>query len=50
MPRVGFEPNKIPASEQERTVHALDRSTTLIGYVYQQHVENKIISNFLMIK
>jgi hypothetical protein len=30
MPRVGFEPT-IPAFEQAKTVHALDRAATVIG-------------------
>jgi hypothetical protein len=30
MPRVGFEPT-IPVFEQAKTVHALDRATTVIG-------------------
>jgi FAD synthase len=30
MPQVGFEPT-IPASERAKTVHALDRSLTVIG-------------------
>jgi hypothetical protein len=30
MPRVGFEPT-IPAFERAKTVHALDRTTTVIG-------------------
>jgi hypothetical protein len=30
MPRVGFEPT-IPVSERAKTVHALDRATTVIG-------------------
>jgi hypothetical protein len=30
MPRVGFEP-MIPAFEQVKTVHALDRAATVIG-------------------
>jgi hypothetical protein len=30
MPRVGFEPT-IPAFERAKTVHALDRATTVIG-------------------
>jgi hypothetical protein len=30
MPRVGFEPT-IPVFEGEKTVHALDRATTVIG-------------------
>jgi hypothetical protein len=34
MPFVGFEPT-IPASEQAKTVHALDRSATLIGVDYE---------------
>jgi hypothetical protein len=29
---MGFEPT-IPASEQEKTVHALDRSVTVIGHL-----------------
>jgi hypothetical protein len=32
MPWLGFEP-KIPASEREKTVHALDRATTVTGYI-----------------
>jgi hypothetical protein len=30
MPRVGFEPT-IPAFERMKTIHALDRATTVIG-------------------
>jgi hypothetical protein len=30
MPRMGFEP-KIPVFERAKTVHALDRGTTVIG-------------------
>jgi hypothetical protein len=30
MPRVGFEPT-MPAFEREKTVHALDRATTVVG-------------------
>jgi hypothetical protein len=30
MPRVGFEPT-IPAFERAKTVHALDRTVTVIG-------------------
>jgi hypothetical protein len=33
MPCVGFEPT-IPASERAKTVHVLDRSATVTGYVY----------------
>jgi hypothetical protein len=33
MPCVGFEP-MIPAPEQASTVHALDRSATVTGYIY----------------
>jgi hypothetical protein len=33
MPRVGFEPT-IPLFERAKTVHALDRSGTVIGDVY----------------
>jgi hypothetical protein len=33
MPCVGFEPT-IPASERAKTVHALDRSTTVTGKRY----------------
>jgi hypothetical protein len=33
MPRVGFEP-KIPVFERVKTVHALDRAATMIGYLY----------------
>jgi hypothetical protein len=32
MPCVGFEPT-IPASERAKTVHALDRSTTVTGTI-----------------
>jgi hypothetical protein len=32
MPWVGFEPT-IPASERTKTVHALDRSSTVTGHV-----------------
>jgi hypothetical protein len=31
MPRVGFEPT-IPMFERAKTVHALDRAATVIGY------------------
>jgi hypothetical protein len=31
MPRVGFEPT-IPVFERAKTVHALDRATTVIGH------------------
>jgi hypothetical protein len=31
MPRVGFEPT-IPVFERAKTVHALDRAATVIGY------------------
>jgi hypothetical protein len=31
MPRAGFEPT-IPAFERAKTVHALDRAATVIGY------------------
>jgi hypothetical protein len=31
MPRVGLEPT-IPAFERTKTVHALDRETTVIGF------------------
>jgi hypothetical protein len=31
MPRMGFEPT-IPMFEREKTVHALDRAATLIGF------------------
>jgi hypothetical protein len=30
MPQVGFEP-MIPVSEQENTIHALDRAGTVVG-------------------
>jgi hypothetical protein len=33
MPRVGFEPT-IPAFEQAKRVHALDRAVTVIGIKY----------------
>jgi hypothetical protein len=32
MPRVGFE-SMIPPSEEAKTVHALDRSATVTGYL-----------------
>jgi hypothetical protein len=32
MPRVGFEPTT-PVFEREKTVHALDRATTVIGKI-----------------
>jgi hypothetical protein len=31
MPRVGFEPST-PVFEREKTVHALDRTATVIGH------------------
>jgi hypothetical protein len=39
MPLVGFEPT-IPASEKAKTVHALDRSTTVTGMSYNNVQEN----------
>jgi hypothetical protein len=45
MPQVGFEP-KIPAFEQEKTVHASDRVATVIGkphlhvYTYIHYIYN----------
>jgi hypothetical protein len=36
MPRVGFEP-KIPVFERAKTVHALDRAATVIGYTVILH-------------
>jgi hypothetical protein len=32
MPQVGFEPT-FPAFERAKTVHALDRAVTVIGYI-----------------
>jgi hypothetical protein len=32
MPRVGFEPT-IPVFERAKTVHALDRAATVIGFI-----------------
>jgi hypothetical protein len=39
MPLVGFEP-KIPASEREKTVHALDRAATVTGTVLYEADNN----------
>jgi hypothetical protein len=36
MPRVEFE-SKIPAFERAKTVHALDRAATVIGYILLQY-------------
>jgi hypothetical protein len=33
MPRVGFKP-MIPMFERAKTIHALDRATTVIGFIY----------------
>jgi hypothetical protein len=41
MPLVGFEPT-IPAFERAKTVHALDRSATVIGPSYISPYEIKI--------
>jgi hypothetical protein len=35
MPRMEFEPT-IPVFERAKTVHALDRAATVIGYFYRQ--------------
>jgi hypothetical protein len=46
MPCVAFEP-KIPVSEQAKTVHALDRSATVIGKLrnYTFDTNEKIITS-----
>jgi hypothetical protein len=38
MPRVGFEPT-IPAFEQAKTVHALDRAANVTGFCEMQAYE-----------
>jgi hypothetical protein len=37
LPWVGFDPT-IPASERAKTVHALDRAATVIGYLLPEHI------------
>jgi hypothetical protein len=46
VPWVGFEAT-IPAFEQAKTVHALDRAATAIGYAFRVMSENWLLSNFL---
>jgi hypothetical protein len=43
MPRVGFEPT-IPVFERAKTVHALDRAATVIGYNF---IQDHMISSLL---
>jgi hypothetical protein len=38
-PRVGFEP-MVPVFEREKTVHALDRESTMIGAIRVGHSKN----------
>jgi hypothetical protein len=40
MPRVGFEP-MIPVFERAKTVHALDRAATVIGFILYTVKQNK---------
>jgi hypothetical protein len=42
MPGMGLEPT-IPVFEQAKTVHALDRATTVIGFITMYHNEICII-------
>jgi hypothetical protein len=44
MPWVGFEPT-ITASEQAKTVHALERSATVTGLIKKLPVQNRIRRN-----
>jgi hypothetical protein len=39
MPRVAFEPT-VPAFEQAKTVHALDRAANVIGLKVEEEVKN----------
>jgi hypothetical protein len=41
MPRVGFDPT-ILAFERTKTVHVLDRATTVIGIVGTHYIEVKL--------
>jgi hypothetical protein len=45
MPRVGFEP-KIPVFERAKTVHAIDRATTVIGCL----IDLCILNNFTVLE
>jgi hypothetical protein len=46
MPRVGFEPT-IPAFDQAKTVHALDRVATVIGFRLIWHSDN-VVDSYLV--
>jgi hypothetical protein len=43
MPRVGFEPT-IPVLQLRKTVHALDRAATVIGYFFVVQYQNDLSS------
>jgi hypothetical protein len=48
MPRVGFEPT-IPVFVRAKTVHALDRAATVIGYFKHTHIEwDKPVASVLL--